>query len=339
LDKKGSFNSCLSLDHKINVTVDISVQSGQKEYKEVLKKNPMPYFYHPWWLNAAAGAEGWQCRTIYLDGFPFGLAVFAVQKRVWGSLIRKPYLTPHAGIMLFMNNKSPQKRLALAKKALQAIDATLPNSVHTRLSCSPGFKEGANMQWLGYRQEVKYFNEIDLTLSRKDLYTKLSSSTRKQVNRGRRQLLLEKEFNIESTYHLQRKAVSRRQGTFPVSMKRFTQMAMALEAKGVALGLGVKDKSGQCLGRGLFVIDQDKAYSICLAAERGGLGNVAGKLLTWEAIAIAQSMGCTRFHFGGSMIPGVYEFNTGFGAEAVPYYQFTKYKNRLWEALALFRKP
>lgn len=318
--------------------MSISVYSGREEYEKLLAVKSMPYFYQPWWLDAAV-AGNWQVRTVWSADKPLGFVIFVIKRHRWGTLLRKPVLTPHAGFQLFLEGLSPQKRLSTATAVLRAIDSSLPNHVHARFTCAPGFVDGVNLQWLGYKQQVKYYNRIDLTKDLNILSDNLSKSTRKQVKKGARWLEIRNDLDVESTYEFIRSAIYRRNGRFQISLAKYRYMMETLQSHARVLGLGVFNEYQYCLGRTLVVVDNDWAYSIGLGASRGGISDIAGKLLKWESIKMAKSLGCNYYHFGGSMIPGVHKFNTGFGAEAVPYYEFTKYKNRLWEALALFRKP
>ena len=318
--------------------MNIKVQTDLDTYKRLLAAKQLPYFYQPWWLDAATRDGGWRVVTATQGEKFLGFAVYELQQRWWGKLLRKPPFTPHSGIVLYLDKISPSKRLALTSAVLQAIEKTVPDCLHRRWICNPGFEAGPVMQWLGYQQRVRYYNELDLTLDEERLHQGLSSRIRRYIKKGEQELRLVAEYNVESLYEFQRMAVERSNGVMDIPFSHFREMIEALNHHSEILSYGVYDPDvGKCLGRNMVLLDGEYAYSICFATLREENDKITGKLLTWESIRHAKEKGCRRFHFGGSMIRGVHEFNTSFGASAIPYYEFTKYKNRLWEALALFK--
>lgn len=315
------------------------MHTDRDTYKRLLAAKRLPYFYQPWWLDAATGNTGWQVVTVKQGEEYLGFAIYNLRQHWWGKLLRKPPFTPHSGIVMYLDRAKPSKRLALASAVLQGIDKTIPSCLHIRWTCNSSIEAGPVMQWLGYQQRVRYYNELDLRMDEQKLYQGLSRRIRRYIKKGRSELRLVAEYNVESLYEFQRMAVEQNNGVMDISLSHFMKMIEALNHHSEILSYAVYDpNSRKCLGRNMIVLDGEYAYSICFATLREENDKMTGKLLTWESIRYAQKKGCHHFHFGGSMIRGIHEFNTSFGASAIPYYEFTKYKNNLWKALDILRK-
>lgn len=319
----------------------LRISEDKALYRKILAENTfcLPIFYQPFWLDATASPENWQVRIVLEKNQPICVFPF-VLKHKWGlPLIRKPLFTPFLGIKFpSVEIIRPYKWLNQSKAAIHVLLESLPKALHIQIVCSSPFAAGAVMQWAGFRQNVRYFNVLDLEGQPEECWLRLSKSLRKQIRGSEQYFKSTFGFSVDRYYQLQQAVFERQQLPIPFSRGQVARVVEQLEKRKIGGILEAVDEDKLSQSSRLLLLDPPYCYSLGLGTNLGRSGREAGKFLTWRAIQLAKSRGCQFLHFGGSMIEGVYEFNTSFGAEAVPYYEFTRCRNRLWRLSELFQK-
>lgn len=274
----------------------------QAVYRTWAAGHVLPLFHQPAWLDAVCPGA-WGAAVV-----PGGAWPFVLQRR-WGlTTLANPPLSHRLGPWV-VPGADRQAVLQALLEALPRYDRLLVGGRDDQpLKALP-----LHMQRIGISQHVEIGNQVD---SESLLYS-YSKSWRKKVRKG---LAHRSETGTlppaaEALYD----KVLLEGGTRPLPPGLVQRLVAALASGALPGQVWVLyDDADQPIASALVAYDAQRTYY--LANGRNPQAEAAGAVHALTHLAIVESLAAGRtFDFLGSRLPGVANFNQGFGAVVVPY--------------------
>ena len=251
------------------------------------------------------------------------------KKRKFGlDYLTLPPLTPYLGPMLFCSGevKKQHKKRSIEKRVLGELIAQLPK-VHFSVTQAPvQLKNGQPLHWHGFEQTTRYTYRLDLSKPSQQLLKECAYSVRQQIKVRAEEIQILQKPDISDIYTLFTKSFHRQNLSIPVSLELIKKLDIVLTEKEQKIALLAK-VDNRLVASVYVVFDHSVAYLLLTGrSEEAPNGTVS--LLIWRAILIAQELGLEYFDFEGSMLEGVAQFFSSFGANQTPYHRFVKASNK-----------
>ena len=97
-------------------------------YREFSKNEPsLPIFSRDWWLDAAAGPDGWNVAVVESTGKVMAAMPYALRRRYGLRVVSQPWLTRRLGPWIRAAEGKPAARLANENVLMQALIDQLPD--------------------------------------------------------------------------------------------------------------------------------------------------------------------------------------------------------------------
>jgi len=298
-------------------------------------------FHWPGFLDVLAGSKDWM-PLLYADKENQTQAVLPLTftRKRGLRIIHNPSLTPWLGPLIhYREGATALQRYQLECKVYQHFAEVIPRVPLFRQRFSPAFQNGLPFQWAGFEQRVRYTFRLDLSKTEDALWQGLKSSLRNRIRKGQQRLQLQEGGDWTQLYQDLQATLARQGQALGLSETRWETLQSYLRQASAGQLHAAVDENGAIAAQVLLVWDKRTSYALVIAS-RGGVASDSYTMpaLLWHCILWSQAKGLPTFDFEGSMLPGPARFFATFGADLVPYYEFTKYKNRLWQALDLLRK-
>jgi lipid II:glycine glycyltransferase (peptidoglycan interpeptide bridge formation enzyme) len=177
---------------------------------------------------------------------------------------------------------------------------------------------------------TKYTFQLDLTPSEEDLFAKLESKTRYNVNVAYKKgvQIFENTTADGLEQHLKiLKETTNRQGFYAHNPEYFRTMWQELKDKGMMRILEAHHE-GKVLVSWIVFIFNNVLYYPYGASSSENRNVMASNLMMWEAIKYGKANGCTLFDMWGSLGPdpdknhawyGFHRFKKGYGGELIEF--------------------
>jgi hypothetical protein len=312
-------------------------------YADFIKKwHCLSVFHQPAYLDTMASPANWH-PLLYHGASGEVQAVWPLTFTTrWGiRIIRNPPLTPWLGPLIrYPEGATSLQRYQLECKVYKHFAETVPNVPFFRQRFAPEVRNGLPFQWAGFEQQVRYTFRLDLNHPIEVLWQGLKPTLRNRIRKGQQRLQLQEGGDWAQLYRDLQATLARQGQSLGVGREKWEALSGYLHQASAGQLHAAVDEKGEVVAQVLLVWDNSVSYALVIAS-KGGAASTSYTMpaLLWHCILWSKAKGLRIFDFEGSMLPGPARFFATFGAYMQPYYQFTKYKNRLWEALALFRKP
>lgn len=311
------------------------MMSRQREiYEELCRKQDLPIFLQPFWLDATAG-DAWDVALVEKGGQVIGAMPYTINRRL-SSLVYlgQPSLTQHLGPWIRPSAGKYAKQLAREKEVMQGLirqlpvyDSFLQNWSYTNQNWLPFYWSGFE-QTTGYTYVLEDLGDLDSIFD--GFQDKVRTDIRKA--KGRNRLVVQADAALEDFIELNKK-VFKRQSLEVANNESFVNRLITEAQKHNSVKWFVAyDEQKRPHAGVLIVWDKHSAYYLMGGGDPELRNSGATSLCMWEAIKFASTV-TKSFDFEGSMIEPIERFFRGFGAVQKPYFQISHTPNR-WLRLA-----
>jgi hypothetical protein len=308
------------------------MQDNKVEYKKLCEQEKnIPIFMQPWWLDAVCTeGVGWNVTLAHsAHGEIVAAMAFCIKKK-WGiSMITTPHLTQFTGIWFKEKGKINQRTEQLY---LKQIIAQLPHFQHFILRFNYLITDWLPFYWAGFQQTTRYTYIIPDTTHLDAVFNIFDSNTKREIRQASAKYTIEESSDFDLFLKLKHP-----KDNTPLSI--WQSLDTILTEKECKKIYFARNTEKNTIDATAYIIwDKNSTYYLASGSTEAGRKNHAMHLLIWKAIQ--DSAQCTPiFDFEGSMLETVEPFFRRFGAVQKPYFQISKFNNRLLQwAFMLLKK-
>lgn len=304
-------------------------------YASLALKESFPFQGQPWWLDAVCGRESWGAAIAFGDeGLPVGALPYG--RTGWRGLpvLAMPPLTSYFPVWINAGRTQKLERsYHLENKTLKQLISQLPRCWMVSQHYQPGFDNGLPFSFQGFRVLTRYTYILDDLGDVARLNRGMESSVRNHIRKARQSVTVRRDGNWSELYEMIGHSFGR-QGKKPPVSKELLQRADASLAERNMRTIYLAEDSRRIHAAACVVFDGDRASFLASGAHPEYRSSGALYFLIWEALKDA-SRRVKTFDFEGSMHPPVERVFRSFGARRVPYLRAVRYRNRIFETLAV----
>lgn len=294
----------------------------------------LPIFAEPWWLDAAAGPDGWSACNVIENGTPLALMPYSIRRRFRLRIVGQPPLTPALGPLLAPISGPNFKRLSLEKELMGNLIAQLPPFDLFRQTWSPSIINWMPFYWAGFEQTTRYTYQLKEIRNEAALWQGMKGSVRSDIKKAvsRFGLSVIQSDDIEEFTRLHTQVFARQGLHSPHAPDLLRRLDHACRIRNRRTIFMAQDQTGATYA-GVYVVWDRKAAYYLLGGSVPHLRHTgAVSLCLWEAVR-AMSDVAPVFDFEGSMIEGIERSFRAFGGDQVPYMSVRKVTSRTARSL------
>ena len=305
--------------------------SPKDAYRQFCAQTPsLPLFSRDWWLDAAAGPDGWDVALVKKGSEVLAAMPYVIRSRYGMKIVTQPALTPVLGPWLRPTGGRQAAQLSNDKEVMQALIDQLPRFDHFAQTWHPGVRNWQPFFWNGFRQTTYYTFVLPELTDTDKLWTGFEGKTRRAITKARKQYQLQVRTDVplDLLLDLNRKTFAR-QGLPPPYPDDFVRrLDAACRPRGCSKVFCAIAPDGTAHAACYIVWDEHSAYGLISGTDPAYRGSDGNSLCLWESLRHAA--GVTRqYNFCGSMIEPFENYLRGFGGTHVPYFHISKTPSRL----------
>lgn len=311
--------------------VEPAAPTARQLYRRFCLEQPeLPLFARDWWLDASAGADGWDVALAGQGGLIAASMPYAVRSRYGFRLLSQPALTFALGPWIAPGVGKPGSQLARDKELMQELIAQLPRFDHFSQTWQPARGNWKPFYWNGFRQTTFYTYVLHELGNTEKIWQGMRSAARRDVNKAsqRFQLKVRLDLPLEMLLELNRKTFQRQGLRPPYSDDFVRRIHAACQTHGCSQIFIAVDPAGVPHAGCLIVWDRQCAYGLISGADPALRNSGAASLCFWESLQFAAGV-ADAFNFAGSMSEPLDQFLRSFGGQQLPYFHLTKTPSRL----------
>jgi glycosyltransferase involved in cell wall biosynthesis len=314
-----------------------SNRSDKIKYREFSKKEKVPIFSQPWWLDAVCREDNWEVIIIEKGGNIFATMPYVTRKKYGQLIISQPILTQTLGIYFnYPRNQKYYKKLSFEKEMIEKILQKLPK--FAKFDKSFDFKNTNLLPfyWAGFDLKVKYtyvIESIKIEDLEKNFETDIRRRRRKAYEAG---IEVYEGDDIEKFYKLNEMTFVRQGREMPYSFKFIENLYKNCKENNACKMFFAKDKDGTVIAGNFLIYDETTVYYLMggIDPKYKDLGGM--DVVQFESIKFA--LGSDRkFNFEGSMIESIEKYFRSFGAIQKPYFNISKTNSKILKIRQLFK--
>jgi hypothetical protein len=300
-------------------------------YREFSRSEPtLPIFSRDWWLDATAGADGWDVVVVRKGGQIVAAMPYTVRQMYGMKIIGQPALTQKLGPWMHPLDGKPSAKLAHEKELMQALIDQLPEFSYFSQNWHYSFTNWLPFCWNGFRQTTRYTYVLPDISDPEKLWPAFDSSIRQACRKAenRYKLSVRNDFPLDTFLELNRMTYTRQGMDVPYSDDLVRRIDAVCAKRGCRNFVIAVDSDGQPHAGDYMVWDETSAYGLMTGSNPALRGSGAIALCNWANIRHAAQV-TKRMDFTGSMVESVEHFCRGFGTVQVPYFNITKIPSKL----------
>lgn len=305
--------------------------SPKETYRRFCAHEPsLPLFSRDWWLDAAAGQNGWDVALVKKGSEVLAAMPYVIRRRYGMTIVTQPALTPVLGPWLRPTGGRQAARLSNEKEVMQALIDQLPRFDHFAQTWHPGVTNWQPFYWNRFRQTTYYTFVLSELTDIDKLWAGFEGKTRRAITKAQKQhqLQVRSDVPLDLLLDLNRKTFSRQGLPPPYSDDFVRRIDAACRERGCGRQFCAVDPDGAAHAACYIVWDEDSAYGLISGTDPAHRGSEANSLCLWESLLYAA--GVTRqYNFSGSMIEPFEGYLRSFGGDHVPYFHISKTPSRL----------
>ncbi len=302
---------------------------GIQKYKEFCQNNEekISVFFQPYWLDIVCYNGEWNViLSIDNKGIINGVLVYFMTKKYGQSIITNPPLTPFTGIIILDKNEFSD-----STKIIENLIFEIPQTMYFSQSCMPTFKNWLPMFWKHYNQTSRITYIIENI--KQWNYGMCNDHTQRKIKKGNALYTIKESENIKDIFDFSANLWALKKIMPPINETQFRLLDHQLAIRSKRKILITIDKNNKIHSAVYLIFDQNTAYSLLISSDPFNRNNYgAVHYLLSEAI-IDSSKVVDRFNFEGSMINGLAQLYSSFGAKQELYHRIYKAKNIFWDIL------
>lgn len=310
---------------------------NKARYRAFCRLEPsLPIFSRDWWLDALAGADGWDVALVEEGGKIVGSMPFVMRSRLGVRWLSQPPLTQTTGPWLRPPMPEEGNPLTREKQVMEALIAQLPPFDHFMQAWHYTRTNWLPFYWKGFSQTTRYTYVLPDLSDENRLWNGLRGNIRSDIRKasGRFGLRVRQDLGIEDLLSLVGMTFARQNRPLPYAEELVRRLDAACAEHDCRAILIATDPSGRLHAGEYIVWDENAAYGLMAGADPALRGSGATSLCKWEAIRFASKL-TKSYDFEGSMLEPVERQFRAFGAEQQPYSRVWKTNSRTLQ-LVLF---
>ena len=290
----------------------------------------LPLFSRDWWLDAAAGRDGWEVALVKKGSEVLAAMPYVIRSRYGMKIVTQPALTPILGPWLQPTGGRQAAQLSNDKEVMQALIDQLPRFDHFAQTWHPGVRNWQPFFWNGFRQTTYYTFVLRELTDVDKMWAGFEGKTRRAITKAQKQhqLQVRSDVPLDVLLDLNRKTFARQGLPPPYSDDFVRRLDAACRERDCCRLFCAIDPDGAAHAACYIVWDEHSAYGLISGTDPAYRGSEANSLCVWESLLHAA--GVTRqYNFCGSMIEPFEGYLRGFGGSHVPYFHISKTPSRL----------
>ena len=302
---------------------------NKQKYIEFCKKEPIPIFMQPYWLDSVCeyGME-WDVLLYEKGGEIWGSFVYCIKKKYGFTLITMPKLTQFLGPYIkYSKGQKYYKRLSWEKEIMNYFIDKLPKFDYFSMNFHYSITNWLPFYWRGFKQTTRYTYVIDKKVSLEELSKNFETDVRRRRRRKAEKLgiKIEESDNIDMLYNLAKMTFERKEADIPYSLS-FLRNIYNKNKDNIKINLA-KYKDNYIAGN-LLLIDRENVIYLVGGIDANYKDSGAMDLVQYESIKFALEND-KNFDFEGSMIESIEKYFRSFGAVQKPYFNITKINSKI----------
>jgi len=300
----------------------------KQKYKQFAKKENLPIFMQPSWLDSVCqnGME-WDVILYEKGGEIWGSFVYVIKKKFGFTLITMPKLTQLLGPYIkYPKGQKYYKKLSWEKEIMNYFIDNLPKFDYFNMNFHYSITNWLPFYWRGFKQTTRYTYVVENNLTIEELSKNFETDIRRRRRKAEKLgVIVEKSDDLEMLYNLAYYTFKRQNIKTPYSFD-FLKKIYENNKDNIKINLA-KYKDKYIAGNLLLVDDERVIYLIGgIDSEYKDIG--AMDLVLCESVKYALENN-KIFDFEGSMIESIEKYFRSFGAIQKPYFQITKTNSKI----------
>ncbi|MBL4657488.1 MAG: GNAT family N-acetyltransferase [Flavobacteriales bacterium] len=293
----------------------------------VSKRNDVPIFLQPWWLDAVVEKNSWSAVLVEEERVMKACFTYILKKKGPFKSLGMPHLTPYLGFW-FYNRVKPEK--------LSELISMLPK--HDKFYMKMSYKlSSLQLDKHGYDHEELYTYVLKRIKKHDKLQSQFRPTLRSTIKKAEAKIRIFETNDVKTLFELCEMSFKRQSKVASFSFELIKKIYNAAMARNCCTILMAEDDEGKIHAATMLVWDQHSAYYLLNGVDPKYRSSGANSLLMWDAIKYS-SQHVDTFDFEGSMIPGVESFIKGFGAEKREYALYTKTNSKIVGTVEALKK-
>lgn len=310
------------------------LSDSKQKYLALSKKEDLPIFLKPFWLDATAG-DAWDVALVENGVEVIGAMPYTIRKR-FGSLtyLGQPSLTQHLGPWVRPSAGKYAKKLGREKDVMEGLIQQLPAYDSFRQNWSYTNQNWLPFYWGGFEQTTGYTYVIENLINLDAVFDGFQDKVRTDIRKaeGRNRLIINADAPLKDFIGLNQKVFQRQSLEVANDENFITRLVTKTQQHNSVKWFVAYDEQKRPHAGVLIVWDKYSAYYVLGGGDPELRNSGATSLCMWEAIKFAATV-TKSFDFEGSMIEPIERFFRGFGAVQKPYFQISHTPNR-WLRIA-----
>ena len=297
----------------------------RKKYENFCKKEPIPIFMQPYWLDSVCedGME-WDVILYEKGGEVWGSFVYCVKKRYGFTLITMPKLTQVLGPYIkYPKGQKYYRRLSWEKEVMNYFIDKLPKFDYFNMNFHYSITNWLPFYWRGFKQTTRYTYVIDKNMNIKELSKNFETDIRRRRRKAEK-LGVEvfESDDIDKFYKINKMTFDRQGINIPYNLEFIKRLYKNLkENKSCKMFFAKYEK--EIIAANFIVYDDNTVYYLMggINPQKKDIGGM--DVIQYESIKFALENNL-NFDFEGSMIESIEKYFRSFGGIQKPYFQITK---------------
>jgi hypothetical protein len=310
---------------------ELMLDPKEKElYDKFCKKNYIPIFSQPWWLDAVCGSENWGVHVLEKSGQFLGAMPYYIESRNGYEIITKAHHSQNNGIIMsYLPNMKYVAKLDRQEEVINemcnyieklGVDKYEQQYHYSFTNCLP-------FKWRGYNEMIRYTYVIDDTSDMEKIIADFKYIVRNQIKKAEKIVTIKEGMDIEKFYEINKLSYDRQNIDVPFSFKLLKRIEDACVVHDCRKILYSVDEEGNVHSVAYLVWDDESLYFLINGIDNEYMFSQSNSLLIRESIRVAHEHG-KKFDFEGSVLQPIEHIFRGFGTEQKMYFRIYKTFNK-----------
>ncbi|MBH20101.1 MAG: methicillin resistance protein, partial [Crocinitomicaceae bacterium] len=290
------------------------MEDNKTYYNKFCKKNELPIFFQPWWLDSTAGKNNWGVAIYEKSNEVFGVLPFFFKNKAIFKFLGLPIFSQHLGPwLIYPKGQKNNTKLAFEKEVLTNLINLLPKANVSVLKAHHSIQNILPFVWKGFDSTVKYTYLLkDILNNEAGLLENLSSGTRKNIKKAQKIVEVIESEDASELFGLIQKTFNRQRMKVPFNEAQLLNLYNSCIEKNSCKILLAKDKQNNIHSGILLIWNNKTVYYLMGGSNPNFRNSEAMSLVMWESIKFASSF-AKEFDFEGTMVESIERFIRGFG--------------------------